>query len=197
MGVDPAPFLANLFLAYYEIHWIKKLEKEDFARARRYINNFRFIDDLSTLNDGGEFLKSCGEIYPEELQLKKENTDDTQATFMDLESEIENNKFDYHLFDKRDGFNFYIVRFPYKSSNIPSKIFFSTIGAETLRICKASSSLTHFVSSCSPFYKRMLKQGAKIYDIKAVFHKFYNRHRSVFSKFGVPCDVIISKLQFG
>ena len=25
IGLDPAPFLANLFLAYYEIHWIKYL----------------------------------------------------------------------------------------------------------------------------------------------------------------------------
>ena len=23
IGMDPAPFLANLFLAYYEIHWVK------------------------------------------------------------------------------------------------------------------------------------------------------------------------------
>ena len=24
--MDPAPFLANLFLAYYEIHWVKNLQ---------------------------------------------------------------------------------------------------------------------------------------------------------------------------
>ena len=28
IGMDPAPFLANLFLAYYEIHWVKNLQKE-------------------------------------------------------------------------------------------------------------------------------------------------------------------------
>ena len=27
MGLDPTPFLANLFLAYYEIHFIDRLKK--------------------------------------------------------------------------------------------------------------------------------------------------------------------------
>ena len=46
IGMDPAPFLANLFLAYYEIHWVKKIQRTDYGRARKYNNNFRFIDDL-------------------------------------------------------------------------------------------------------------------------------------------------------
>ena len=116
---------------------------------------------------------SYSELYPEELQLKKENDGTTHATFYDLEIKIVNNKFVYHLFDKRDSFNFYIVRFPYKSSNIPCKIFMSTIGAETLRICKASSTFFHFIRCCAPFYRRMCKQGASIHDVKAVFHKFF------------------------
>ena len=197
MGLDPASHLANLFLAYYEIHWIKKLKKEDYARARKYNNNCRFIDDLAALNDDGEFERSRSQIYPEELQSAKENEGTMDATFLDLEVHVEDRKFDYHLYDKRDSFNFYIVRFPYECSNIPSKIFLSTIGAETLRICKASSTFSHFVRCCSPFYKRMVKQGAIIPAIKAIFRKFFGRHESVFSKFGLTCNQIVEKLHFG
>jgi len=196
MGLDPAPFFANLFLAYYEIHWIEKLKKEDYGRAKKYINNCRFIDDLSALNDDGEFERSLKEIYPEELICNKENTGITDATFLDLEVAVIDGKFDYHLYDKRDGFKFYIVRFPYACSNIPSKIFLSTIGAETLRVCKASSTFSHFVRFCSPFYKRMLKQGATFSDIKTVFRKFFRRHELVFSKFCLTCDQMVDKLQF-
>ena len=45
MGSDPAPFMANLFLYYYENKWINKLKKSDIGRARRYSNIFRFIDE--------------------------------------------------------------------------------------------------------------------------------------------------------
>ena len=33
---------------------------------------FRFIDDLNSISDGGEFESSYSNIYPEELQLGKE-----------------------------------------------------------------------------------------------------------------------------
>ena len=74
-------FLAILFLAYYEIHWVKNLQRTNYGRARKYNKNFRFIDDLGTINDGGQFERSHNEIYPEELLLNKENEVDTNAPF--------------------------------------------------------------------------------------------------------------------
>ena len=196
MGLDPAPFLANLYLSYYEIHWVDSLRRIDFARAKKYVNNYRFIDDLSALNDGGEFERSHKSIYPKELTLKKENEGMSDATFLDMETHIKDDIFDYHLFDKRDGFNFFIVRFPYACSNIPNKIFVSTIGAEILRISRASSSFQHFVNFCSPFFKRMCKQGASISEIKSVFLKFFKRHETIFVKFQLPFNEMVAKLKF-
>ena len=45
------------------------------------------------------------QVYPSELQLNKANTSDTQAAFSDLHLSISN--------DKRDGFEFEIVNFPF------------------------------------------------------------------------------------
>ena len=137
MGSDPAPFFANLFLFFYEVKWIKEVKKSDYGRVRRFLNTFRFIDDLIAANDYGEFERSFKEIYPSELTLKKENEVDTESTFYDLEINVSDRKYNYKLYDKRDTFNFSIVRFPYKESNIPIKMFHSTIGAEILRICRA------------------------------------------------------------
>ena len=49
MGLDPAPFLANLFLAYYEIHFIDGLRKTDYGRAKKFLNTYRFIDELLSM----------------------------------------------------------------------------------------------------------------------------------------------------
>ena len=146
IGSDPAPFFANLFLFYYESEWIKKISRTDFVRARRLFNTFRFIDDLNALNDGGEFERAAKEIYPPELTVNRENTDDKSASFLQLWISITNNNkvFSYKLYDKRDAFPFFIVRFPYYSSNMPAKMFFNTISAEILRICRASAEYGSF-----------------------------------------------------
>ena len=75
MASDPDPFFAKLFLYFYEINWINKLQKSDLIKARKLCNIFRFIDDLNSINDDGEFKSNYSNIYPEELQLGKENTD--------------------------------------------------------------------------------------------------------------------------
>ena len=82
MGLDPAPFLANLFLAYYEIHFIDRLRKTDYCRTKKFLNTYRFIDDLTPLDDNGEFDRSKSEIYPQELECKKENDGLLDATFL-------------------------------------------------------------------------------------------------------------------
>ena len=45
-------------------------------------------------------------------------------------------KFHFGLFDKRDSFLFSIVRMPEKSSNVPSSIVYSAVGTESLRIAR-------------------------------------------------------------
>ena len=84
MGSDPAPFFANLFLYHYESTWLKKVQKTNNTLARKFGNVFRYIDDLLALNDGKSFESYYHQIYPEELQLNKENEDDNETNFLDL-----------------------------------------------------------------------------------------------------------------
>ena len=55
------------------------------------------------------------------------------------------------LYDKRNSYNFNILRFPYKSITIPSKMFYSNTSAELLRICQATSSVTQFIKTSKVF----------------------------------------------
>ena len=65
-----------------------------------------------------DYLK---EIYPSQLTVEKANKSDHLADYLDLTFIIDSGgKLSTRLYDKRDDFDFYIVNFPYLSSNIPS-----------------------------------------------------------------------------
>ena len=99
-------------------------------------------------------------VYPEELELTKENDNDQETNFLDLNIKIENRSFTTSLFDKRNDFGFNITRLPYKSSNIPYRMFYASIAAETLRICRATSSMEKLIVSIKNLFSRMFNQGA-------------------------------------
>ena len=194
MGSDPAPFFANLFLHYYEHQWVEKHKKSNFLATRKLQNTYRFIDDLITINDGGIFEKNIKDIYPVELELKKESHINTSAHFLDLNITINNSKFDSKLFDKRNDFPFDIVRMPYRSSNIPNKMFYTTASAEILRICKTSSLYISFTDTAQQLIKRVINQGGNLRLLKNSLKRMIERHYSVFVKFNKSITDIIHDL---
>ena len=76
MGTACAPFLANLFLFGYEYKWIDNQRKHnrDVYKYFRYCG--RYIDDLMLINNDGRMKNAMTEIYPEELVLVPEDSDD-------------------------------------------------------------------------------------------------------------------------
>ena len=49
MASDPAPFIVNLFLYYYENMWLLSTWQNYLVKARKFCHVFRFVDDLSVL----------------------------------------------------------------------------------------------------------------------------------------------------
>ena len=90
---------------------------------------------LVAINDANKFANHYNEIYPLELILKMENTTHTENTFIELPLYINEGQIYTSLYDKDNSYIFNVVRFPYKSSTIPSKTLFATISADLLRIC--------------------------------------------------------------
>ena len=193
MGSDPAPFFANLFLFFYEWQYINNLKKENVIAARKFCYTFRFIDDLITINNEN-FEKNIRNIYPAELDLKKENQNDKNANFLDLNIEISNSTFQTKLYDKRNNFNFNIIRMPYKSSNIPRKMFYSAMSAEILRICKTTTKFQDFITSARTLIERTIRQEGVINQIKNYLLKLLHSHKEYFSKFRRSDEYILNKL---
>ena len=128
------------------------------------------------------------------IGIEKKEHGGESVSFLDLKINIEGRMFDTSLFDKRDDFPFDIVRMPYKSSNIPSKIFYSSLGAEILRIGRATMSTTAFVSSSRALIHRMMNQGAAREDVTRLLKKIYGQY-GLFRKFASSAAKFATSLQ--
>ena len=98
---------------------------------------------------------------PKEKELKVENQNIQTASHLDLDLKINDGIFISKLYDKREAFPFSVVRMPHPQSNMPFKMFYSTISAEIIRICRVTSNFSDFVDSVKKLLKRIIKQGAK------------------------------------
>ena len=76
---SPVPVMANLLWYYYGKKWLLQTKKLDIRKALV----FSFIDDLCTFNND-EFENNYNDLYPDELELKKENEDSYKASVLDL-----------------------------------------------------------------------------------------------------------------
>ena len=175
MGIDPASFWANLYLYHYECKYITSLMATDKVRARKFKHASPFIDDECNLNDNGEFGESYHLIYPPELRLKCEHRG-LHTTFLELDITVDEGLFVYKLFDKRDGFPFFIVRMPDLTGNIPSHIFYGSIMSDFLRIARATLQYEEFLPRASDLYQRMINQGGSKNRILKQISKAVNRH---------------------
>ena len=70
MGTICAPFLANLFLFWYEFNWMKDMMRKDMKIAKKMSNTFRYLNDLVSINSDKLLNKYHSKIYPPELPQK-------------------------------------------------------------------------------------------------------------------------------
>ena len=195
MGIDPAPFWANLHLYSYECSFITGLMSTDKGRAMKFRYATRFIDDECNLNDDGEFGRSFHEIYPECLQVKCEHQG-PRATFLQLDVTIRDGIAIYKLFDKRDNFPFFIVRMPDLGGNIPSHVFYGSVMSEFLRIARSTLLYSDFLPVAQSLFRRMLNQGGSQVKLLNQITKALNRHPSAFN-FSKSASQIIADILSG
>ena len=194
MGIDPAPFWANLYLYYYEEKHVTTLMKDDSFRARLYKYAARFIDDQCNLNDSGQFKNTCQTIYPPELQVKCEH-EGQHATFLELDITVQDGLFIYKLFDKRDEFPFFIVRMPDLSGNIPDHVFYGSVMSEFLRIARATLLYHDFVPKASNLFRRMLNQNGDHNMLLLQLKKAIANHPNIFARFRKSTHDILKDIQ--
>ena len=83
MGTNCATLGADLFLFYYERHFMFNLSLSDNNQAdviEAFNSTPRYLEDLLK-TDHPCFEQMVSQIYPTELQLNKSNSFDTEAVF--------------------------------------------------------------------------------------------------------------------
>ena len=72
----------------------------------------RYLDDILNIINV-YFDNMVSQIYPSEFKLNKANTSNKEATFLNLHLSISNDIVSPKIYDKRDDFDFEIVKFPF------------------------------------------------------------------------------------
>jgi hypothetical protein len=148
MGTDCAPFLANLFLYAYEFNWLnERLKEKNFNILNKFKKTCRYIEYKS-------------QIYPPELVLTSDNKNNQKVNNLDLSLEIKNDRLCYNFYDKRDNFNFPIVKYA--------------------RNCQK---LEDFKSHSLRLVGRLLGQHFKLSGLKRVYVKFLQKYNYLLLKF--------------
>ena len=70
---------------------------------------------------------------------------------------------------------------PGKSKNVPFSKVYSAIGAESLRIARASNNPESFSTAMKPLIDCMSRLGVSIGKINSSILKFFNKHHSDFN----------------
>ena len=172
MGTNCAPLVADLFLFCNESDFMMSLSDDKQADIVIAFNTTsRYLDDISNFNNV-YFDTMVSKIYPSELQLNKTNTPDTEAAFLDLYLSISDDIVSIKIYDKRDGFDFEIVNFPFLDGNVPRC---TSYGVNISRLIPFARSSCH-VADLNTRYKlltqKLLKQSYRYHKLGKPYLNF-------------------------
>ena len=122
----------------------------------------RYLDDLLNI-DNPYFEGMVSRIYPPELQLKKVNTSDTEAPFLDLHLSISNGFVSSKIYDKRDDFDFDIVNFPFLDGDVPRSTSYGVYISQLIRFARVSSHVADFNARNKSLTAKLLQQGDSLH----------------------------------
>ena len=139
-----------------------------------------------------EFGKAFLEIYSAKLEVKLKHG--SHATFIDLDISIDKAKLIYTMFDKRDAFNFHIVRIPSVTTNIPSIIFYSSTLSDFVRFARSALLLKVFLPLAINLLDRVINQGGSKHMLFKQLKNAFNTHVEAFQKYHTMASDIVGKV---
>ena len=172
MGTNCAPLVADLFLFCYERDFMLSLSDDNHSEVIEAFNSTsRYLDDLLNI-DNTFFNSMVNHIYPSEFQLNKANVSDTEASFLDLHLSISDGFVKTKVFDKRDGFDFDIMNFPFLVRDVPRSTSYGVYISQLIRFAQVSSHVDDFNTRNKVLTPKLLRQGYRYHKLRKVFSKF-------------------------
>ena len=107
------------------------------------------------------------QIYPQELQLNKANTSDTEAPFLDLHLSISNGYVSSKIYDKCDDFD--IVKSPFLDGDVPRRPSYGVYISQLIRFARVCSHVDDFNTRNKCLTAKLLKQGYRYHKLRKAF----------------------------
>jgi len=89
------------------------------------------------------------------------------------------------FYDKRDDFNFPIVNFPFKCSNIPAAHAYGVYISQLIRYSRTCGSYQDFLDRGLLLTRKLLNQEFLLVKLKSSLRKFYGRHHDLVDRYGI------------
>ena len=86
------------------------------------------------------------------------------------------------IYDKRDNFDFDIVKFPFLDGDVPCTTSYGVYISQLIRFARVSSHLADFNARNRSLTSKLL-QGYRYLNLLKAFFKFYRRHFELVSKY--------------
>ena len=99
------------------------------------------------------------------------------------------------IYDKRDGFDFDIVNFPFLDGDISRRTSFRVYIPNFIRFARASSNLNDFtvIKKIKVLTAKLLRQGYRYFKLRKAFSKFYRRHSALVEKYSVSLKTLLQQ----
>ena len=135
------------------------------------------------MNDSSQFEKKPQRNLHARTSKKKRKFINLKASFLDLNIIVKHTKFETDVYDKRDAFPFFIVRMPYRDSNIPARMFYEAVTSEILRIVRTKSSKEMFQKLITILLTKMYRQGCENIQLKIRMDRLFAKRFEIFTTF--------------
>ncbi len=115
---------------------------------------------------------------------------DSEANVLDLAISIENGKFSCKVYDKRDNFNFDIVKFQPLMSNQASSVLYGTYNSQLVRYSRICNDIVSFSDRVLRISNDFINLGYKRERLCKIVAAVVRRHKLA-EKFGDGCRNIL------
>ena len=186
--------MANAFLYRYEFAFQDRNRKTNYKLAKRLNFVYRYIDDVTPINDLGTFSENINDIYPNDLVLSKENVGSIKATVLDLDINITQSLFDISVYDKTNKFDFEVVKYPSIQSNIPDQCLYNVFYSQAVRYLNICNKDYFFLDCLKKLTEKCIDKGANLILLKNKIKKLFYRKKERISKLKLSLDNTLSKM---
>ena len=191
VGAGCAPLVADLFLFCYGKDFVLSLSEDDQSGVVGAFNSTsRCLGDLLNI-DSGFFDSMVGRVCPSGLRLNKAGVSDTEASFLDLHLSISDGFVGAGVCDKRGGFDFDVVNFPFLDGGVPRSASCGVCVSQLIRFARVSGRVGGLNTRNKVLTAKLLRQGYRYHKLRKAFSRFCRRRFGIVSGCSVGLGTLL------